>query len=222
MYKKQYKTAYYQKLAEVGLNSVWFDKIVNGGSRSAGLFLKPERIPLTFIVQLAYTAKLPLEKCIETLWQHNIVGSPHFSNTEFKKSIPIVIPPSPAIYNKTLIKPYSNWYPPHLKGGLFAEKVYERRYRPSDLDKFMGFPENGTYHWVRKPYTISRIQDYIRLAAFMDIDFNTCLDYFLLIKTEPIHIPLVLPPKKNRSKNNTLSSIQTFDMLRHLRNINEL
>lgn len=222
MYKKQYKTAYYELLAKQGLSSVWLDKIVNGGSRLRGVFLHPERLPMSFIAQLAFTAHVPLEVCIETLWQHNIKGSPFFSNTEYGKSIPIVVPPSNAKYNKGIIKPYSKWYPPHLRGSVLSELIYERRYRPSDMDNFMRFPDTGTFHWIRKPYTISRIQDFIRMAAFMGMTFNECLEFFLMIKTEPINIPLELPLTKYKSKNQTIASMHTFDMLRLLKNINEL
>ncbi len=222
MYTKSYKTAYYELLAKQGLSSVWLDNILNGGSRSRGLFLRPERLPMSFIVQLAFTARVSLEKCIETLWQHNINGSPYFSNSIYAKAIPIVAAPSTVTYNKGIIKPYSNWWPPHLRGSLFALAVYEKRYRPIDLDNFMRFPPTGMHHWVRKPYTISRIQDYIRIAAFMGWTFSETLDYFLMIKTEPINIPLVLPIIKYKSKNQTIASMHTFDMLRMLKNINEL
>lgn len=219
---REYKTAYYEKLAEAGLSSVWLDKIISGGSRSRGLFLTPERIPLTFIVQLSYTAKIPLEKCIEVLWQHNIKESKYFSNTAYKNAIPVVVPPSMVSLTRTVLKPYSKWYPPHLRGGLFAQLVYERKYRATDLDKFMGFPEGGMFHWLRKPYTISRVQDFIKLAAFMGTDFNGALDYFLMIKTEKVNIPLVLPIRKNRSRSNTLGSMTTFDMLRLLKDLKQL
>lgn len=222
MYKKQYKTAYYELLAKQGLSSVWLDKIISGGSRSRGVFLHPERLPMSFIVQLAYTARVPIEVCIETLWQHNIKDSPFFSNTEYKAAIPVVAPPSDARYNKGIIKPYSTWWPAHLRGSALAEITYERRYRPSDFDNFMRFPETGTFHWVRKPYTISRVQDFIRMSAFMGVSFNEALDFFLMIKTEPINIPLVLPVTKYRSKNQTIASMHTFDMLRLLKNINQL
>ncbi len=213
---REHKTAYYAQLRKVGKSSTWLDAVCYGGARTRGLFLRPENITLTFITQLAFSAGLSLEQCIEVLWQHNIVDSPYFSNTLFKSAIPVVAPPSVVTMTKTVLRPYSKWWPVHLRGSKIAVLVWERKYRACDLDKFMAFPDGGCWHWFRKPYTISRIPDFIRLAAFMGITFNECLDMFLLIKSEPINIPLVLPVKKNRAKNNTLGSFTTFDMLRSL------
>jgi hypothetical protein len=221
MYKKEYKTAYYELLAKQGLSSVWLDKIINGGSRSRGMFLRPERLPMSLIVQLSFTARISIEECIETLWQHNIKGSRFFSNTEYKKAIQVVVPVSHST-KRAVIKPFSQWYPPHLRGALLAQKVYERGYSAADLDMYMKFPNTGTHHWIRKPYTISRIQDFIRMAAFLDITFTECLNLFLMIEAKEIDIPLVLPIVKNRSKNQTIASMHTFDMLRLLKDINKL
>jgi hypothetical protein len=208
------KILIYKYLRERGLGRNWADRVYCGGGRCDYLFQRPERLPLPFIMQVAYVSGLPLGECITVLWQANVLGSEYYSNKLFEKGLPVVLPPTNI--SRGWLKPFDKYYPAIFRGSPLANAIYRAKYRAQDLDTFFRFPVGGFSNMLRHPLICTTIPDVIRLSVILNTDFNEAFKQLTGLTIEA-NIPLVLPKFNRASTKDNFNSFTTFDMIRHFK-----